>query len=384
MFSKESITLLLMLTIMLFFPALYSMGISVVVMELFLIFLSFIFLAQIRFFKVNLICTLFFLLVLIDKTNDLLYEVSLTNIGPIIYAVCITIVFNNIKGKTEKDFLRIFPALLLIATIFNIVYCITLGSAPLRSLDRDVSAMLMLYSMLNFYYGKYKWPVMLLSIIICVVVLEARTMVLSYGVFFVGYYLFKKHSRVKLKKAGLILEFLFSLFVIYLGIQTEMLLGPSGSEGGVDFSGRGYLWGAALSTFFSGSITNIIFGMPSNPGNLNHLFGYDMFEYDSLNESIGKLLTAGNFHNTVVYYIFNTGVVGTFILFSIFYKALKRFGFNNENYNIFNALFLVALFNGKSITGIYIISTMLMFILFIKLPSPRDRSFNNTIYDNSR
>lgn len=379
MLYRGSGVLMAMLVVMLFFPLFYSMGISVIALELFLIFMAFIYLAQIKNVKVSNICALLIILVLIDKINDLRFDFTLSNIGPVVYTVFIALVFNNIEGKTESSFLKSFTLLLLLAAIFNIVYCITLGASPLRSLDRDVSAMLMLFSMLNFYYGKHRWLAMLLSIFVCVMILEARTMILSYGVFLLGYYILERFNSIKLKKFALFLEFLFAFFVISLGIQTEFLLGPGNSEGLVDFSGRGYIWGAALSAFSSGSITDVLFGMPSNPENLRRLFGYDLFEYESLNESIGSLLMAGHFHNTVVYYIYNTGVVGTFILFLIFYKSLKRFGFSNENYNIFNALFLVALFNGKSITSIYIISTLFMFILFVRLPEKKTKILKNTI-----
>lgn len=368
MVSNKSGPLLLMIIIMLFFPALYSLGISVIALELFIIILSCVYILQHKTIKLNEVCAFIVILTCIDKINDLIYCFTLTNIGPVIYVFFVSLVFNNIDNVQKPYVIKIFARLLVLATVLNIAQCAIQGASPLRSLDRDVSAMLMLYSMLNFYYGKRKWIIMALSIFTCVFVLEARTMILSYGVFGVGYYLLRKGENVTLKKTALILEFLFSFFIIFLGIQSEFLLGLNHGDGGIDFSGRGYIWGAALSELFAGSWRDILFGIPSSPENLKAIFDYNLFEYESLNESIGPLLTAGHFHNTVVYYLFNTGIIGTVLLFIICYKSLKRFEFCFENFNIFNALFLVALFNGKSITSMYIISTLFMFILFVKLP----------------
>lgn len=361
-----------MIAIMLFIPMLHSVGIGIAIIEIILILFALTYLLNNRRVQYSSVFLLLLSLVLIDKINDVIYDVSFNNIGPIVYTGLIALVFSNIGGTSNLNFVLFIKRVLICAVFVNVCYFFTVGSVPIKSMDRDVSGMLMLYSMLNFYYGRYKWIVLFLSVFVCIFVLEARTMILAYGVFIVGYFAFKRHDRIILKKLALLLGFIFALCIIYIGILTEFVYDSHNTLSVIDFSGRGYIWGVALSILFSSSWHNILFGIPSNPSNLKILFDHNFFEYSSLNESIGTLLVAGHFHNTIVYYLFNTGVFGVFILFLIIYKSLKRFRFCNENYNILYALYFVAMFNGKSITSVYIISTLFMLILFVQLPDSKN------------
>ena len=368
--------ILLILCIVLFFvPAIFSMGVSLVAIELIIIFLSLCFLLG-RPIHTNRVVALMMVLVCIDKFNDLSSEFSISNIGPIIYTLAITHVFVNL-GKHKEELITFMRRIAFLAVVINIFVCYMAGT-PIRLLDRDVSVLLMFYFILSYYYGNKKtiWLLLLGVLFIEIFILEARTMILSFAGFLVLNWLMSRIRAKGFYKFVYFSSIVFTFGVIFYAIWYEFV-GGSWQTTSELFTGRGYIWGNALQEIYlKGSTQTMLFGLPTTPAFLTKLFAGTFSGW--LQETTEEILMAGHFHSTVVYYIFNTGTVGTLLFFYICYYALRKMKFSRENFCLFIAVYITSILNGRSLTGYYIMSTIFMLTLLVQLP-PSPNFYNKKI-----
>ena len=157
---------------------------------------------------------------------------------------------------------------------------------------------------------------------------------------------------------------IFSTIVIQTGVTLEKNLGGVSSI----FTGRGLLWGQAVDKILNGPTIKFYFGYPTSKEELLKEFGdYNIGNNESQIEHMGRILEGGNFHNGLVYTLYNTGVVGFVLFIVIMFNCFRLMEYNINNLNAFNGAFVIYLLNGRSLYGIYILSILLLIILSVKL-----------------
>lgn len=348
----------------------FNLGINIAIFQSFLCCLLLLFLPKRILINRNtqsLLCNIV-LIVFIDKLNDFFGGLSLLScVGPIVYIILFIFFLNNIKAEEINELISVLFKLCIFTVFVNVSSAIVSG-IPLKILDRDVSLIFMFAWMLNMYFGKKRLLFTLFVFIINIIVFEARTMILSMLVFILGYYLLRLHISLKIKRLLFYLEIIFGLLIVCLGIYAEVLIEDKSYFNNV-FSQHGIVWGMMITAVLeSGDFTSLLFGLPSNADQLYHIFssvlyrgGYDSEYYTRIED----ILYGGNSHCTLVYYFYNTGLFGLSLLFYVFYKVLNMRNFNPFLFNCFNAIFIFSLFNGKSLTGVYVISTLFLILAFV-------------------
>lgn len=362
----QKIFLLILCVFWFFFPAMYSLGVSLAAIELLTISFSFGFLLLENKCHFSNLVVLMFVLVCIDKVNDLSSDFTLSNIGPIFYTLAITMVFANL-GKYKNMLISFMRRMAFFAVIIDISIYYSAG-IDLSKIDRDVSVLLMFFFILTYYYGNKKLllPFFIIVLFIEIFILEARTMILSFSAFLLLDWFLKRIESIRFRNFIFFFSVVVSFGIIFYAIRIEYI-GGSWNNTSELFTGRGYIWGAAMQEIFlNGSLRGLLFGLPTTPEYLTKIFAGTFTGW--LKETTEEILIKGHFHSTIVYYIFNTGIVGTFLLFYICYKAMKKMGFSRESYCLFIAIFITSIFNGRSLTGYYVISTLFMFTLLVQLP----------------
>ncbi|MCE5319783.1 MAG: hypothetical protein LLF93_01610 [Bacteroidales bacterium] len=164
----------------------------------------------------------------------------------------------------------------------------------------------------------------------------------------------------------IILAVFCSLIVTAAGIIYEY---SNLGLGDTVFSGHGLVWGANLNTLVSASTSNILLGCPTTEESLLKSFeARDMnFLLEGKHEFITTILQGGNTHNGIVYTLYNTGIIGFILLIIIFTKSFKVLEYNYNNLNAFIGVFIIWVFNGRSLTGIYLLSTLMLITLMIPI-----------------
>ena len=313
------------------------------------------------------------LLVCIDKTNDLLADFDLLrNLGPIIYCFLLsryllTKNYNKVNGEIPFIF---WTSILAVALEIAVNYT---AGVEYRLYSGDISTLLLFIWILNMWYGTMKIAFTCLIVFLTVFTFEARTMILSISVFTIIYLLWNKivlNCRLNLPRWYLRCVMLGSLLVTFYGIWDETIKDGMGNGSGV-FSGHGVLWGLCFEQYITGDIINQVFGFPTTSAIYERVFGninllYNGNEYIA-NNSENSLLH-GNFHSSLVYYLYNTGILGLIILYNLILKAFKNNEYNFQSIGLFSAVVIVSIFNGQSLTSIYLISTLFILSLFYRFP----------------
>lgn len=313
------------------------------------------------------------LLSAIDKLNDLFESFQiLRNIGPILY------VFLFVKYLLTKSYKNVGSE---IRTIFYSL-CITafvdfvlsyLSGVDFRAFSSDVSVLLLFAWILIMWYGKGKFLATLGVAFVTIFLLESRTIILSMLAFLLVYFLWDKMSKGSkngLRKFYIACELLCAFLITGFGIWVECFKNGM-SNGSSIFSGHGVLWGLCLEHFISGNFSNFLFGFPSTPETYKKAFDGINLLYsgnDYIANYSERSLLHGNFHNSFIYYLYNTGVIGLSLLTSLIIRCLKNNKYKKEPVGLFSAILFVALLNGQSLTSIYIISTIFIMSMFYKFP----------------
>lgn len=327
------------------------------------------FLAGNRFFINRKKLQLFLLLtclVTLDKLNDFASGLNLAQLFPIFYCMLIVVFLLGLKEYENNLVWSIIRRVSLIGVLLALAFSFTYGIS-LNQLNRDCSALLFIYFVSYFYSNKKgRFLVFLITFFLGVVVMEARTLTLSFGIFLIGYYIFHSRNQKKVVNMTIILAVFCSLIVTAAGIIYEY---SNLGLGDTVFSGHGLVWGANLNTLVSASTSNILLGCPTTEESLLKSFeARDMnFLLEGKHEFITTILQGGNTHNGIVYTLYNTGIIGFILLIIIFTKSFKVLEYNYNNLNAFIGVFIIWVFNGRSLTGIYLLSTLMLITLMIPI-----------------
>lgn len=316
-------------------------------------------------FLMTLIC-------FIDKINDFLVDFDiLRNIGPVLY--CFFLVkyllvkqYNNNTIEVRYIF-RVSIATFLLELFRNLM-----SGAEFRFFSSDISTILIFIWVLYMWYGRHKLVASIIVVFLTIFLFEARTMILSISVFLFIYYYWNKvktHMK-KFPQFFLLCELVGVFIVTAYGIWDETIKNGMSNGSGI-FSGHGILWGLCLEQYLTGDLINQLFGYPTTPALYEKIFGginvlYSGNEYIANNSE--ESLIHGNFHNSFVYYIYNTGIFGLFLLSIVIQKVFKNNQYNFESIGLFSVVLIIAVFNGQSLTSIYLISTIFLLSLFYKFP----------------
>lgn len=313
-------------------------------------------------------CVVFLLVLLsiIDKFNDLSSDFDVVaGIGPIFYTIVVTSLFASIKDIEVRLFIRYLFVFSLLSVILGVVIYLGSGNTNFRHLNRDYSAALLLFWIINMWYGKRKRLVTILVFVVNVLLFQARTMIISMLFFLFCYYYLERFSYKKRVWFfwGIIIS---GIAFVSAGIIVEFL----GDAGNTLFSNHGIIWGVAVDQVINAdSRFNFLFGYPTTPKALSDVFYSISSFYD--NHYIANteaMMERGHFHCSFVYYLYNTGVVGLLLLILTIRKSLIIKKYNAESFALFGAIFYVSIFNGMSLTGIYVISTIFMISVLVDLP----------------
>lgn len=291
-----------------------------------------------------------FLISMIDKFNDFSTN---GNLGLFIIPfsfLLITSFFFNTKLDVRKALPRIVLINILILFLLNL-------KTPFAAYDRDITTLIVFYSILS--YKRFNSKVLILiAFLITFLLFESRTSIFSF-IAFLAIVTIKKNYPI-VKKSIILFTVIISTAIISTVIyyETSVTKGVS-----VEFTGRGIIWERAISNTLGSNIKNILLGSPSNPKDLEEIFGTIRIQgKKNQSEHMRDILLAGNFHNGIVYIIFNTGVIGL-TLFSIL--AIKFLNNTKNTFEIalFISIYIIYFFNGRGITSLYIDSIILIYIL---------------------
>ena len=289
-------------------------------------------------------------------------------LGPLIYVLSVTMCLSSLRSQNIPSFFKFLHKILPFAIIAGLLFTY-LSGIQWRECNKEICVLILVYWMLTFMYGKRKFVITLLAAFLNIILLDARTMILSMSVFVLGFYILGSAKSIGLKRILLFIEFAVSLVVVVVGIIDEFYFGIQRGSG--YFSGHGLIWGLAFEAIFnSGSIHTILFGLPTDLNSLSSNFTWmnSLATDNSFLNGAVNLLEHGHVHSSIVYYILNTGVFGLLLLFYTINKSLRRNNYSIESFGFFNAIFIAALFNGLSLTSIYIISTFFMISLLVEFP----------------
>lgn len=305
------------------------------------------------------ICLL--ILQIIDKLNDVFGGGDVSQLFPIIYTACFIpfLIINRNKPSIVDDIRR--P--LLFAILFLFLYAF-LRNVPLRELDRDLSIMVLFWYFLFVFSFKNKTMKVVVGVLVFYLLwelLEARTASLSMVVFIALYRL--KIQKCKAQSFILLGAILSAIGLTAFGIYYEYF-----SLGAVSelYTGRGIIWGEVISRFLeNNNLFNGLFGFPSAGGQLESDFGD--FYIKGPGAHLGEILIRGNFHNSFVYTIYNTGIIGLLLLFISVFKTIKLSPFDYRSFAVLCAMIVVMVFQGRSVVGIYASSIIFQIVLFVPL-----------------
>ena len=310
------------------------------------------------------IFVLFFLLTAIDKLNDFFYCADLSQLISILYSFFI---FVFLLGMTEDEgrmFWKIVKNVVLfsccIATLLAIV-----NHTPLEDFDRDVSAALYIYFVCTFFSCKRNYLILFLVLYVEIFVFEARTLILSFIAFILSFFFFRKCTNNSWKKNALILELVALSFMIYGAITFERKAGCITPL----FTGRGLLWDAGTEKILHPD-SNVYFflGIPSTSANLGKNFGGIILDpREGRGDNLLSDLEGGHFHSGFIYTLYNTGIIGCLLLLFIFFTSFSRLEYNYCNFCAFMGALIIWVLNGRSINGIYLLSTMMMLFLLVPI-----------------
>lgn len=308
---------------------------------------------------------LFLSLAAIDKLNDFFYSVSFTQFLPLIYSVCIYVFLMGLKESEILQFWKTTAHICYFIVIASILLAIA-KNIPLSDYDRDVSAIVYLLIIYEFVSNKKRYWLILLLIVLDIYILEARTIILSLVAFWGSYYIFHFKKWHMLMRMVLILELIVMSVLTHEAIKFETDLQMRTPL----FTGRGLIWGAAVDKISNPEYKYHQFiGVPSTERKLAENFSSTMLDSrEGRSDNLMSDLLGGHFHNGLVYTIYNTGIIGCIILVLIIMFSFKSLDYNLNNYSAFLGMFIIWGLNGRSLNGIYVISTMMMMLLLVKLP----------------
>ena len=322
--------------------------------------------------KNGIIILLLFILTFIDKVNDFMSNHDIVQgLGPLLYVFLVSMCLSSIQPSSIPSFFKFLHKSLPLAIVAGLLFTYISG-IPWGQSNKEICVLILVYWMLTIMYGKSKLIITLLVIFLNIFLLDARTMVLSMSVFYLGYYILRGNKSIGIRRNLLFLEFAVSLIVIVVGVLDEFYYGIQRGSG--YFSGHGLIWGLALEAIFnSGSIKTILLGLPTDLNSLSSHFAWMNGQAADNTFLAGavNLLEHGHVHSSIVYYILNTGVLGLLLLFYTINKSLRRNSYVIESFCFFSAIFIAALFNGLSLTSIYTISTFFLVSLLVEFP-PRE------------
>lgn len=305
--------------------------------------------------------TCLLILQIIDKLNDVFGGGDVGQLFPIIYTACFIpfLIINRNKPTIVDDIRR--P--LLFAILFLFLYAF-LRNVPLRELDRDLSIMVLFRYFLFVFSFKNKTIKVVVGVLVFYLLwelLEARTASLSMVVFVAIYWL--KIQKLIFQRFILLGAILSAIGLTAFGVYYEYF-----SLGAVSelYTGRGVMWGEVVLRFVdNNSLFNDLFGFPSTGGQLESDFGD--FYIKGRGAHLGEILTRGNFHNTFVYTLYNTGIIGLLLLFISVFKVIKVTAFDYRNFAVLCSMMVVMVFQGRSVVGIYASSIIFQIVLFVPL-----------------
>lgn len=356
--------------LLILYSPLVEVGIPVAIIELFICIIAFCLYQKQPKLNINekIIVLLLFLVSLIDKGNDMMSDFNfISSIGPIVYTLIISIFLSSLRDKKLKLSIKLCYYLSFFSVLI-VLFMYLLGQYPNpKAINREVSILFLFYWMINMYYGKRKFIITILVFTINVFFFQARTMIISMIMFYLGYRYMDIITQ-KQKSFVFLGVIIVGFVIVVAGIMEEFVAGI----GNTVFSNHGIIWGVASSEILNtNSLYHFLFGFPTTPQSLKETFSLISDYYDS-NPYIANtegMLERGHFHCSVIYYLYNTGVVGLALMIYTTYKALKLNNFSSESFNMFCAIYVVAIFNGISLTGIYTISTIFLISILTKLPA---------------
>lgn len=300
------------------------------------------------------------LLAAIDKINDFTYNYDFTQIFPLIYVILVVLFLQGIKVE-KCDIWNILRNISLVGIIISIFYSL-FNNIDFDILNRDTAALTFFYAGIYFYSNKKgKYIIFLLAMMIGVFYLTSRTLIISFSTFLFIHFTFMHRIKKHIFFIFLITTFIFSFLIIYLGVLMEYKITQSGYT---IFSGHGLLWGAFLEDLFSSPLREILLGKSTTQLSLTNSFSNI---YNSVTDSTLNILISGHTHNGIVYTLYNTGVIGIICLYKIILTCIKSIKYNLQNINLFFGIFIFWFFNGRGLTSIYLVSTLLLITLIIPI-----------------
>lgn len=315
----------------------------------------------------KIVVTLLFVLSFIDKVNDLSADFDVVaGVGPILYTLVVTSFFSTFNKEESRNVIKLLYYLSILSFVISIVPLILSSEVLLRTVDRTYSILLYLFWILNTWYGKKKVFVSIVVFFVNIFIFEARTMIISMSFFLFCYYFLANFSK-KIRRWLLIGIFASGILFVMAGIIIEFVAGVGNTE----FSNHGLIWGVVADQMInSKSLYHFLFGYPTTPETLSNVFSSISLIYGNNGyiTNVEDVLEQGHFHCSLVYYLYNTGVVGLSLLFYTIYKAMKAKQYNVESFTLFGSIFYVAIFNGQNLTGVYLISTIFLLSLLFDFP----------------
>ena len=133
----------------------------------------------------------------------------------------------------------------------------------------------------------------------------------------------------------------------------------------IQFTGRGLIWNHVYEHIRFGGLFNFMLGADAS-GEALKAFSNDLSFGGSTSQlmHMRHILAAGNFHNGLFFTLFNSGMLGAFLLIVTWLKIIVK-----GNYTVYKAAFcaflIVYIFNGRSIGSLYIDSVVLNVLMIL-------------------
>ena len=292
---------------------------------------------------------------IIDKSKDLIHSVDLGFIVPIVFYFLLLSVFLQQRYGEYLFNLSDRKGALVVLLVTFITFSISYRG-NFVVLDRELSSIaLFAYFILDWRYRSTLITLVIFGFLYYVT--ESRSDALALIVYVI-------FTRLKITNKSLTIGYL--VLIIFLvpiaAIYWEVYFIDSVS---IEFTGRGLIWNQVYEQIRFGGWLKFMLGADASSEALKAL-SEDLSFGGSTSQlmHMRHILAAGNFHNGLFFTLFNSGMLGAFLLIATWFKIVVKVNFTVYKAS-FYAFLIVYIFNGRSIGSLYIDSIILNVLMII-------------------